>query len=676
MKTKFNKLLLFIVAIIFIACDDDELTNVVVDLPQNVSADFKITQDNSGLVTITPTADSASQFKIDFGDGSEPITEIKPGDNVQHVYLEGNYEVEITASNVKGQSKSNSQELVISFLPPENLEATITINPTDPLTISVEAQADFAAGFEVLFGDEAEGEDPTQFMIGEVIEHTYQDVGNFTITVTALSGGEATTSITEEIEIFDPLVFPIDFESETVDYTFNNFGGGEGAGVPIIENPDPNDVNDSPTVASYTKPSGSEVWAGTSAALNEGIDFSSTTSVAIDVYSPAVGTPVLFKVEYSGDASLFSEITVNTTVANEWETLIFTLPDIDQNVTYDVIALFFNFNTSGTGETYLFDNLRTTVLTPIELPLDFEDTSLDFTFLEFGGAPTGVVDNPDQTGENTSLRVVKTEKVQDAQTFAGAFIDLDTPVDFSNNSEIQMKVWSPVPNTTVTLKFEDINNSDNFAEQVVTLTSTNQWETVSFDFSTADASLDLRRMIVFFNNGTVGDGNEYFFDDVTYGGDVNNELMIENFEGTEPTFSSFGDIAPIEVLSNPNSSGSNTTAMTAKLTKTAGSKVWAGASFELDQNLDLDNFSKISVQTYAPISGAVVKLKIETQLGDNGGTTHEVDITNTVANGWEELVYDFSDAPPADYMRIVIFFDFGNQGDDSEYFFDEIKLVN
>lgn len=672
MKKQFYKLILSFVAIAFFSCEDDDgLTNVNVALPQDIEVDFKLTQDNSGLVTLTPTAEGASRFNIDYGDDSELAVDVMQGDKIDHIYEEGSYQVEVTAFNVKGQSSSATQELVVSFLPPENLEITIEKDPSDPLKISVSAEADNAAAFEVLFGDEATGEEPTPMMIDEVLEHSYQDVGTFTVTVTALSGGAATTSVSEDVEIFDPLVFPIDFESSTVDYTFFNFGGGEGAGAPVIDNPDPNTVNDSPKVASYTKVNGSEVWAGTSTTLSEPIDFSTTTTIAMDVWSPAAGTPILFKVENSSDNTLFSEIEESTTVANQWETIEFTLPNIDQSVDYDVIAIFFNFNTAGTGETYFFDNLRTTQPFEINFPLDFEGNPIAYPFNDFGDAQTSVIANPDQSGENMSAQVASTLRPQGAPNFAGTFIDLENPVDFTISSTISMKVWSPVPNTTVTLKFEDVNNSSNFAEVNATTTSDSQWEILNFDFSSADTSLVLNRMVVFFNLGQDGAGNEYYFDDVNYG-----SLGVQDFEGAEPTFTVFGNIDPTEVVANPNPTGVNTTAQTAKLSKTAGSEVWAGTFFELSQPLDLDSFSKISLKTHAPTSGNVVKLKIEDQLGDNGGTTFEVDITNSVANNWEELVYDFSAAPPADYVRIVIFFDFGNPGDGSEYYFDEIKLVN
>jgi hypothetical protein len=135
----------------------------------------------------------------------------------------------------------------------------------------------------------------------------------------------------------------------------------------------------------------------------------------------------------------------------------------------------------------------------------------------------------------------------------------------------------------------------------------------------------------------------------------------------------FGNIADTEVIVNPDVSGVNTTANVAKLTKTAGSEVWAGTFFEVATALDFATYSKISVKTWSPIVGAQVKLKLENV---DGSIVHEVDLDSNVANTWEELVYDFSTAPVADYVRVVIFFDFGNAGDDSLYYYDELTLTN
>jgi len=39
-------------------------------------------------------------------------------------------------------------------------------------------------------------------------------------------------------------------------------------------------------------------------------------------------------------------------------------------------------------------------------------------------------------------------------------------------------------------------------------------------------------------------------------------------------------------------------------------------------------------------------------------------------------VYDFSAAPAADYVKVVVFFDFGVGGDDSVYYFDDFTLTD
>lgn len=149
--------------------------------------------------------------------------------------------------------------------------------------------------------------------------------------------------------------------------------------------------------------------------------------------------------------------------------------------------------------------------------------------------------------------------------------------------------------------------------------------------------------------------------------------MLQNFEGDAPSFIVFGNIAETEVIANPDVSGLNITSKVAKLTKTAGSEVWAGTLFVTEEPVDLDNYSFIRLKTWSPKVGAVVKVKLENA---DASIVHEVDMLTTVDNQWEKLVYDFSDAPAADYVKVVIFFDFGNNGDDSVYYFDEFSLIN
>ena len=53
-----------------------------------------------------------------------------------------------------------------------------------------------------------------------------------------------------------------------------------------------------------------------------------------------------------------------------------------------------------------------------------------------------------------------------------------------------------------------------------------------------------------------------------------------------------------------------------------------------------------------------------------------MDLVTTTSNAWEELTYDFGEAPLFNYDRVVVFFDFGVAGDDSVYYYDEMELTN
>ncbi|SHJ04787.1 Carbohydrate binding domain-containing protein [Mesonia phycicola] len=515
MKNKFQYILFSLLFVAFIGCSEDEgLETVDTGAPENLSIDFQIEQDNSGEVTIYPSAENANSFVIDYGDGSEVSESIATGENIMHTYAEGSYNVILTAMSLSGETTSVTQALEVSFRAPENLEVTITKDASDPFTVSVSAEADYAASFEVYFGD-VTGETATLMMIGETVSHTYTNVGTYDITVIALSGGVESTTYTEQVTIVDPLLLPITFESSTVDYTFYNFGGGEGNGAPLVANPATNAVNSSQTVASYTKVSGSETWAGTITTLNEAIDFNTSTLIAVDVYSPTAGTPILLKVEDSADSNNSAEIEVNTTTSNEWETLVFDLSAVDTSISYESIILFFNMNTSGTGETYYFDNIRLDNPTIVELPLTFEGTSSAYAWMNFGGATSTVVSNPDQSGINTSANVTELVKSSGAETWAGSNIILANAIDLSSSQTVSMKVWSSVANTPVLLKLETSDENNTYSMEIqATTTVTNQWEELTFDFTGISTTEVIDVVTVFMNFGATGMGNSYYFDDI------------------------------------------------------------------------------------------------------------------------------------------------------------------
>ncbi|MFD1095006.1 hypothetical protein [Salegentibacter chungangensis] len=707
MKKYFKIILSVFLAASVMSCvsDDDAMVDLSsLEAPSNLGANFQITQDNTGLVTVTPTGDGAVLYDVDFGDGSSPAEDLETGESVEHIYDEGEYEVVVTGKNLNGEMRQGSQPLTVSFRAPENLETEIVKDAENNYKITVTANAQYAAMFEVYFGeatgDESsdEDEEPVLLMPGESVTYTYENVGDYNVRVVALSGGAATTEVTKEVSITDPLFLPIDFESETLNYTFYNFGGGEGAGAPVIDNPDPSGINTSSKVASYTKPSGSEVWAGTTIALDEPIDFSSKRYVSVDVWSPTAGTPVLFKIENLDDSGIFVESTATTTVSNAWETLVFDLTAIDPAVEYGRIALFFNFGTPGTGETYYFDNIQTTRLEKVDLPLNFENENLSYTWNGFGGASGSVIDNPDVTGANSSAKVSQLTKGDGAETWAGISMNLDGAVDFTNGTTVKMKVWSPKAGTPILFKMEDSQSApDNngnpsvVVEVVENTTTSNQWEEMTFDltdFDAFDPNNSYDRVIVFYDFGNTGDGSTFYFDDIrlTSEAQATSVALPLYFEAEALTYTwnGFGG-ASGSVIANPDPSGINSSSRVSELTKGDGAETWAGISLNLEEAVNFSNGTTIKMKAWSPKEGVPVLFKFEDSQSapdNNGNPSVVVEVIENTAtsNEWEEMTFDLTsfDAfdPNANYDRVVIFYDFGTNGDGSTFYFDDIQLTN
>ncbi len=641
MKNFIKHFLFITLSVLFIGCesDDDQMVDLSnLEAPANLGASFQITQDNTGLVTITPKGESSNLFTVDFGDGSNPSEELRPGESVEHIYAEGDYDVVVTGTNLNGVSAQGSQALTVSFVAPEDLEVVIQQADDDNYTISVSATAQYAAMFEVYFGDE-EGEEPTPMMIGETVTHTYDSVGDYDVRVVALSGGTATTELTQTVSITDPLFFPIDFESPTKDYTFINFGPDQVVD-PVIDNPDPSGINTSDKVAAYTKPSGSEVWAGTTTALDQPIDFSTQKYISVDVWSPQAGIPVIFKIENLDDANIFVESTVNTTVSEEWETLTFDMTAVDTSIDYGRIVLFFNYGTPGTGETYYYDNIQTTTVEPIKLPLAFESENITYSWGGFGGATGSVIDNPDMSGINTSSKVVNLNKSAVAQTWAGISLNLEEPVDFSNGTTAKMKVWSPRVGTPILFKLEDSDSAPDangnpsvVAEVFQSTTVAGEWEELSFDLSTFDAfdpAIDYDRVIVFYDFGNGGQGEDFYFDDIKIGDTSYISL-----------FSEFGDDVTVDTWRTSWSAADyEEVEFDGRLTKHYSNLDFVGVE-TVANTVDVTGMTHFHVDVYTD-NATTFRVKL-VDFGPDGAfdggddTEHEVVFENIAQNEWVSL---------------------------------------
>lgn len=135
----------------------------------------------------------------------------------------------------------------------------------------------------------------------------------------------------------------------------------------------------------------------------------------------------------------------------------------------------------------------------------------------------------------------------------------------------------------------------------------------------------------------------------------------------------FGDFGGVttSIVDNPSTTG-NSSAKVGKMVKSSGSEVWAGTSLGLDQPIDFSTMQKITIKIFSPIAGAIVKLKLENFT--NADINTELDAVTTVANQWETLTYNFTGINNANnYQRLVLFYDYGNTGNGSEFYFDDVE---
>ncbi|MCF8366953.1 MAG: hypothetical protein K9H16_14285, partial [Bacteroidales bacterium] len=359
---RFRNIIGLMIVIIFAISCEKEIDNLDklngVKAPTNVSAIFDIATDNTGLVTIVPSAEGVTEYMVTFGDdATAPAEKYGINEVITHTYGEGTFNVGITASGLTGLTSKYEQEINVTFKAPENLVVTITADAVNPRIVTITATADYATIMDIYFGD-VENEEPTHALPGEGATHTYAEPGDYLVTVIAKSGGTSTTEYTETITISaasDPVNLPIDFESFTVNYMFENFGSAEST---VIDNPDASGINSSARVAQMLKASGAETWAGSLLTLENPIDFSTKKLFKVKVWSPKSGAVVKFKVENLDNNEIALEVDATTSVSNAWEELSYDFSAINMAEEYQKVVIFFDFGNVGDDAIYYFDDIK------------------------------------------------------------------------------------------------------------------------------------------------------------------------------------------------------------------------------------------------------------------------------------------------------------------------------
>lgn len=355
---------LVLVLAVTVSCSIEGISNdtalIGTETSGNLNKVFQISTDNSGVVKITPTAEGATSFKVDYGHGSGSAVTLNPGESTSHVYPEGNYTVKITATTISGAVTEQTFPLSVVYRAPENLAVTLNANVHN---LKVKATADYAASYLVYFGDVA-NEVGTPLATGAEVSHTYAVAGTYNVKVVALSGGVAKTEKITSTIIYDAYGLPITYELATQNYAVGGtFGGVDTA---VIANPFASGINTSATVWKYTKTVGAAGWSGTYSGLDAPIDFATGKKIKLYMYATEVGKKLNVELEWAvggNPANGVAVLKVANTVANAWEELVFdfsTISGIPADAKFTQLVFRYNDAADGTGEVIYIDNIRLT----------------------------------------------------------------------------------------------------------------------------------------------------------------------------------------------------------------------------------------------------------------------------------------------------------------------------
>ncbi len=291
------------------------------------------------------------------------------------------------------------------------------------------------------------------------------------------------------------------------------------------------------------------------------------------------------------------------------------------------------------------------------------------------------VDNPDFDNDvNKSCKVGQITKLGN-NPWDNNQIDLDAKLDFNANEGLKIKVWSPIANTEVRIKLEEIGNAGNNVEQFLTTSVTSGWEELTFPFSSADS--DKFNKIVIFFDLNANNTDAYYFDDLKlYGSGSSGACVAETSESysaadlnmtllTDPSAFIISDGAGFEWIDNPDFDNAvNTSCKVGEITK-AGNNPWDNNQFDLDAKLDFNANEGLKIKVWSALANTEVRIKLE-EIGNPGNNVEQF-LTTSVTSAWEELTFPFSSADSDKFNKIVIFFDLNANNTDT-YYFDDLEL--
>ncbi|MCA1751142.1 MAG: fasciclin domain-containing protein, partial [Flavobacteriales bacterium] len=328
----------------------------------------------------------------------------------------------------------------------------------------------------------------------------------------------------------------------------------------------------------------------------------------------------------------------------------------------------------------------------IALPITFEE-DIDYGIVDFGDFNSSEIVTDPTDPSNT---VVQSTKGAGGPEWAGTTvaegIGFAEPLPFeAGSTTMTVRVWSPVADIPVRLKVENLTDAGVSVETEATVTEAEVWQTLTFDFAnqaagTAEINFAsvYTKASIFFDFGTPGNDNTYFWDDVAFGdgGEPAEALELPitfeedidyglvDFEGTTS-----------EIVADPTDP-ENTVVQTLK---GDGSPFFAGTTVAEDigfaEALPFEEgATTMTIRVWSPTADIPVRVKVENLTDPT--VSVETEATTTVAEEWETLTFDFANQAEGTaalnfgsvYTKATIFFNFGTDGQGLTYYWDDVTF--
>ncbi len=423
----------------------------------------------------------------------------------------------------------------------------------------------------------------------------------------------------------------------------------------------------------------------------QGAEFAAAQNVStmntlhLDLWTPDCTS---FKVSLIS-AGLENAVTLTPTLSG-WNS--FDIPLTSYTVPNLAAIIQFKFESVTPGKAVYLDNIyfwkNPAALVAPSLPIDFESSTVAYTFTDFDGGTGTKIANPNSGGINTSANVGKIVKGVGA-VWAGSLLTLAAPINFSVNKIFKVKVYSPRIGAKLLLKVEGAAGVATFEREVVG-TVANAWEEMTFDYQAVSTTNQYNKLVFIFDLGTAGDGSAnytFLVDDIRLiapTGPVLTQMSLPvTFDSTTVDYGliSFGGTASTVVVDPTLASNK-----VAKVIKNAP-ETWAGTTVTGAAELGFSpaipftaTERRMNVRVWSPTAGIPVRLKVE--VAGQPTQSVETDALTTVANGWQIMEFNFNNQATGTaafnaafaYNKASIFFNFGVAGSGQTYYFDDMRF--